>query len=88
MKLTFEQFRKKISETKQKIARAIAVREGAKLPGKKSQTRLRAERRAWKTRPQAACDSFRWRHQHNHHPSGRLHGWGANNAHKKATGNV
>lgn len=64
MRLTFAQFKKKLAETKAKIAQALATKEGAKKPGKLSSTQKKARRRAWKTGARAACDSLRWRQKH------------------------
>lgn len=63
MRLTFEQFKKKIAETKAKIAQAFAPSDpkpGAKL----SSTQKKRWRRARKHAPRAACDSFRYRYTH------------------------
>lgn len=59
MRLTFAEF-------KQKLA---ALR---RPKGKLSQTALRKLRRMQKTRPRAACDSFRYRQKHQHEIAAKL----------------
>lgn len=62
MRLTFEQFKKKLSETKAKVAQAFAPKDAK--PGKLSSTQKKRWRRAKKTMARAACDSHRWLHKH------------------------
>lgn len=71
MRLTFEQFKKKLSETKAKVAAAFAPKD-AKPGAKLSSTAKKRWRRAKKTAPRAACDSFRWVHKHRMSNESRL----------------
>lgn len=71
MRLTFEQFKKKVAETKAKVAQAFAPA-AAKARGKLSATQQKRWRRAKKMAPRAACDSFRWVHKHRMSNESRL----------------
>jgi hypothetical protein len=63
MRLTYEQFKQKISETKAVIKRAMTAA-APKTAGKVSSTQKKRWRRARRTAPRAACDSFRYRQKH------------------------
>lgn len=66
MRLTYEQFKAKLAQTKVAIKKAMTAA-APKTAGKKpSQTKLRRWRRARRTAPRAVCDSFRYKQKHQH----------------------
>lgn len=74
--LSYADFKAKLVAARTKaLAGFTKVQNAARDPRRKlTRSQQKRSRRMYKTRARVVCDSFRWRHAHQHHPSGRLNG--------------
>lgn len=66
MRLTFDQFKKEVAETKKRIVSTFSATNPntPQKAGKVSQSRLKTMHRAFRTRPRWTCKSFRYQQKH------------------------